>query len=375
MSHVSTTRPEEPTLVTPPSYDGRGLVNLIAEIETRLGGNAPAPGLDDDLAAAIPDAETYVLVVMDGLGDGQLAHPLVRNLAETRTGILDAPFCTTTTTALSTIATGTPPSRHGILGHILRIPGIEPVVNTLKWRTTWGESVEVDTSEFLPGPLLWERLKAVGVEPITVQSGEFEGTPLSRMLYRGCRFEPSWSPMDAIAATVDLATPGRLIVTYLPMIDVAAHVNGQRSSEYAEALAVVSRVWQRIRIQLPPDVVLLGTADHGHVDYPEEAKFLLRSGRWDVLEFWGDPRSLLVSGPTATIEALAEEVGATMITGADLHRLWGPDDLGPLGSRVPDAALLAAEGTVLLPRGFDKRLIGYHGGLTDAERRIPLLVG
>ncbi|MPZ54644.1 MAG: hypothetical protein GEU79_18280 [Acidimicrobiia bacterium] len=370
-----TEAPTQHLEVNPPSYDGRGLVNLMAEIETRLGGHALSPGLDEDLAAAIPDGETFILVVIDGLGDSQLAHPLARNLMESRIGVLEAPFSTTTTTSLSTIATGVPPSRHGVLGHILRIPGIQPVVNTLKWRTTWGDSVDVDTSRFLPSPLLWERLRDVGVEPITIQPGEFEGTPLSRMLYRGCRFEPTWSPLDMVAATVGLARPGRLILTYLPMIDVAAHVHGQRSSEYAEALAVAAEVWLRIQIELPPDVVLIGTADHGHIDYPEGAKKLLRSAQWDDLEFWGDPRSLLVSGPMHTIEELTKTVGATLVTGPELHRLWGPDDLGPLGERVPDAALLAAPGTLLLPRGFDKRLIGYHGGLSAPERQIPLLVG
>lgn len=359
----------------PPSYEGRGLVNLIAEIETRLGATPPSPGLDSDLATEIPDGETYVLVVFDGLGDIQLAHPLASDLSDTRRGVLDAPFCTTTTTSLSTIVTGRSPSSHGVLGHIMRLPGINGVVNTLKWRTTWGDSVDVDTSEFLPGPLVWERLGAAGVETITVQPGDFEGTPLSRMLYRGCRFEPTWSPLDTVAATVDLARPGRFIMTYLPVVDVAAHLHGQRSNEYAEALAVVTEIWRRIRTQLPPDTVLLGTSDHGHIDYPEEAKQLLRASRWDDLVFWGDPRSLLVSGDGTTIELLADEVGATMVTGDKLHRLWGPADMRGLGERVPDAALLAANNSLLLPRGFDKRLIGYHGGLSDAERQIPLLVG
>jgi hypothetical protein len=41
---------------------------------------------------------------------------------------------------------------------------------------------------------------------------------------------------------------------------------------------------------------------------------------------------------------------------------------------LPDALLLAPEGKVILPRGFDKRLRGYHGGLDEREVRVPLLV-
>jgi hypothetical protein len=40
---------------------------------------------------------------------------------------------------------------------------------------------------------------------------------------------------------------------------------------------------------------------------------------------------------------------------------------------MPDAVLLAPPDSVILPRGFDKRLRGYHGGLEPIEVDIPLL--
>jgi hypothetical protein len=59
----------------PPDYSGGGLINLVAELERRLTGKAVSPGLQPELAAAVPDAAGYLLVLCDGLGDGQLAHP------------------------------------------------------------------------------------------------------------------------------------------------------------------------------------------------------------------------------------------------------------------------------------------------------------
>jgi len=56
-------------MIRPPSYEGRGLVNLVAEIERRLTGTSPSPGTDRELSRLIPDADTYVLVLFDGLGD------------------------------------------------------------------------------------------------------------------------------------------------------------------------------------------------------------------------------------------------------------------------------------------------------------------
>jgi hypothetical protein len=46
-----------------------------------------------------------------------------------------------------------------------------------------------------------------------------------------------------------------------------------------------------------------------------------------------------------------------------------------LAQRLPDLVALAADDTLLLPPGFDRRLVGYHGGLSRAEVEIPLLIG
>ena len=71
----------------------------------------------------LPQADGYVLVVFDGLGAHQLAHPAATSLAASCTQVLTAGFPTTTTTSMATIVTGLPPARHGIIGHILHLPG------------------------------------------------------------------------------------------------------------------------------------------------------------------------------------------------------------------------------------------------------------
>ena len=119
----------------PPDYTGGGLVNLVAELERRLTGKALVPGLRPDLGTALPEAATYLLVLLDGLGDGQLGHPAADPFAAARRGALDAPFPTTTTVSLATIATGLPPARHGLIAYQLWLPDREQVANTIKWTT------------------------------------------------------------------------------------------------------------------------------------------------------------------------------------------------------------------------------------------------
>ena len=179
---------------TPPNYEGRGLVNLVAELEFVMTGNSSSPRLEADLARTVRDASTNVLVVFDGLGAGQLSHPKALDLAGASAGTLDAPFPSTTTVSLATIATGLPPSQHGLIAYKMWMPDVELVVNTIHMTTRWGESVPgIDYESILPSPNLWERLAHAGIEPIVVQPGNFDRTPLTRTLYRGARFEGYWN--------------------------------------------------------------------------------------------------------------------------------------------------------------------------------------
>ena len=362
-----------PSMLVVPSYDGAGLVNLMAEIELKLTGQSMFRGLASDLAASIPEADTYVLVLFDGLGITQLGDPGARTLAASMSGTLQAPFPSTTSVSLATIATGLPPSKHGQVAHLTWMPDVGKVVNSLKWVTTTGESVPYGYSSVLPSPNLWERLRAAGVEPITVQPGDFSGSPLSRVLYRGARFEGAWDEEDLVTATVQLASePRRFIFTYVPHVDFAGHVFGLESSEFAEAIKVVVGVWEGLVAQLPPGVALIGTADHGLVEFTDDQKQLIRDPRFDELRFAGDTRGVHLWGDEGLMHDLAEMTGGSLVDGAPLI---GPDPTPQALSRLGEKVLLPPDDRAFIPKGFDKRLRCYHGGLSTAEVDIPLLLG
>ncbi len=353
-----------------------GLANLIAELEHRLSGRSEVERLEPTLASTIPEAETYVLALFDGLGSRQLGHRSAQSLSADSRGSISAPFPTTTTVSMSTIATGTHPISHGIIGHQMWVPELERVVNVLKWVAPTGAPIDFDTSGYLPSPNLWERLGNAGVETVTVQPGHFTGSPLSRMLYRGCRFEPAFTDAERLDATIDLArVPGRLIFVYFAEIDFAAHVAGQGSTAYDEAISGADTAWSILSSRLPEGVTMLGTSDHGHVDFGHDQKILVRDPSFRDLVFYGDSRGVMVRGERRVIERLAEETGAALVEREELIGRLGPGTAHPdLADRMPDALLDPPADRLILPRGFDKRLVGYHGGLTPAELDIPLLV-
>ena len=349
-------------------------MNLVAELEHRLTGASKAPRLASPIAERIPDAATYVLVLFDGLGDHQLEHPAAQDLRRARVATLDSPFPSTTTVALSTIATGLPASQHGVLGYQLHLDDIDTVVNTIRWTTLWGEPVDYDTTSLLPTPNLWERLSAAGAEPISIQPAHFQGSALSNALYRGARFEPIHSVDESIEAAVQLASaPSRLILVYLPHVDFAAHVGGQDTPEYAEAMRTVSWAWETMARQMPPGATLLGTADHGHIDFPDPRRIDIPKHLHDDRTLYGDVRVVFVKGDG---EAMAQELPATWIPIAEARQWWGPEPRHPrFEARLPDGLLVADDDHVILPKFSNGKLVGNHGGIHPAERRIPLLVG
>lgn len=356
-----------------PSYDSHGLVNLVSELELRLTGSSPSPTLDASLVTAIPEAETYVIVLFDGLGVAQLAHPAASGLAGSNQGVLHAPFPSTTSVSLATVATGLPPSQHGVIAHLSWMEDLEKVVNTLKWVDLSGEFVPYDYAGVLPRPNLWERLRMTGIEPITVQPGPFEGSPLSRLLYRGARFEGAFDTNDLVEATVQLAgSPKRFIFTYVWQVDFAGHVHGLESEEFSDAVALANEVWEGLASRLPPGVVLIGTADHGLIEYSDSDKIISREERFRSLRYAGDTRGVQLWGDSGLMSEFADAMGGELV---DPAALVGSNLSDIARSRLGDRVLLAPEGKVILPPGFDKRLRCYHGGLASAEVEVPLLVG
>jgi len=355
-----------------PDYAGGGLVNLVAELEHRLTGSAAAARLRSDLAARIPPAQSYVFVLFDGLGDHQLSHPAAAPLAEARVGTIDASFSTQTTVNTSTLATGLPPSQHGLIAYLLRLNG--RVVNTIFWFDSEGRPVETDYREFLPGRNLSERLAAAGAESVIVQPTAFIDTPLDRLLYRGATIVPAGNDAASVRIALERAArPGKLVTVYVPHVDAAAHAAGQGSELYREALLDAAAVWEAIAAGLPDNTVAVGTADHGHVDVAPHNRLQLPDVQG--VTFYGDSRVVYVTGAVDAAASLAGALPASWVSRSDMDGWWGPPPYHPeFEDRRPDGALVADDGCALLYPGSAGTMVGQHGGLTEAELRIPILV-
>ncbi len=361
-----------------PAYGTRSLGEVVPAVAAALGVGHSQPGL------VLPDAPSYVVFLVDGLGHRLLeryahAAPYLSSLVAVP-GTAGVP--STTATSLTSLGTALLPGQHGLVGFTARIPGTEKLLNHLLWDKS------VDPHEWQPHPTAFAGLAAAGVQVTAVNKREFVGSGLTLAAHRGATYVGADKVGERIAAAVTASaqTPS-LTYVYDGDLDWTGHKFGVASTAWLQQLAMVDAAAEQLRESLPSSVRLLVVADHGMVDSPEESRVdvddhdELRDG---VVLIGGEARFRHLycrGGAVDQVAATWREVlgeRATVLTREEVVRAgwFGPVDAG-VRPRLGDV-MVACHGDhgVMSTRDFayEKRLVGLHGSLTADEMLIPLLV-
>ncbi len=367
-----------------PGYGVASLPDLMPSVLAALG----VPGESNPLGLDLPPRVAVLLI--DGMGLELLREhrehaPFLSTLLDDGRA-LTAGFPATTATSLSSLGTGLPPGRHGVLGYKMRRPD-GSVLKTLAW-----DAADVDPSKWQPHATAFERAVAAGVAVTAVAPGRFHGTGLTLAAFRGARGVGAETPGERAAATLDALSGGRpgervLAYTYYGDLDATGHRIGCGSLAWRLQLAHADRLAEQIAAGLPPGCALLVTADHGMVDVDPAAK----------RDFDTEP-DLAAGVALLTGEARARYVHAVPGAAADVEATWreilgdgwwvrsrddaiaagwfGPDVAGYARGRIGDV-VAAARGfgavVATVSEPGESALIGHHGSLTSAEQVVPLL--
>ncbi len=359
----------EPTL---PAF-GRGCITDL--IPALLGTETPRQALLDE---DIVDCSAVVLLVLDGLGWNQLqqrAHlaPTLMSMKQRRATTV-AP--STTATALTSLVTGTPPGRHGVVGYRIRVDG--EVLNTLRWSTPSGDARKrILPDRFQPEPAF------LGQRPVVVQNAEFLHSGftmahLSNVRHRG------WQTMSAIAVQVRqaIAAGEPFVYAYYDGIDKTAHLRG--FSEFYDAeLVACDKMVADLMMALPRGTAVVVTADHGLVDclgnataFASEVLAHVRSQSGEARFRWlhaepGRRRDLLAAADSAHSDRAWIHTSEELID----EGWFGPEVTDAARSRLGDVAVVAKECWYFTDPTDSPRieLIGRHGSLTADEMLVPVL--
>ncbi|WP_140395030.1 alkaline phosphatase family protein [Arthrobacter sedimenti] len=377
--------PHREPLPSPPAYGASTLAEVMTSAAAALG----VDGFTN--ALALPSSKRIAIVMVDGLGMALLrkyaAHaPFLRESLDSAR-VLSSAFPSTTAASLASLGTGLPPGQHGLVGYDVLDPAQGRVVNMLGG---WDDGV--DPRAWQPHATVFERVSA-HLPVVTVSQPRFGDSPMTRAALRGGTFVGA----DTIHARIDAAAehlakaPSTLMYFYLNDLDKAGHRHGVDSREWLRTLEDLDAALKLLARRVPPDTLLLLTADHGMVDVPPSQRIdysehpelvegvAHTGGEARMLHLYLDP-ALTSSERDALALRWHEAFGSRAwvltrdeaITGGYFGAV--ADSVVP---RIGDLLVLAREGIALMdgrrvqPAAFE--MVGQHGSLTRAEREIPLL--
>jgi Type I phosphodiesterase / nucleotide pyrophosphatase len=332
----------------------------------------------DWLPSPVHDASTVVVLVIDGLGHGAVTDrpEVLVNLAGMEGGATTTVIPATTSAALTSIATGLAPIRHGVTGYRMRVD--DAVLNVLRWTR--------EPKGVAPEPESVQRHAPFCGSPVpVVTKSEFERSGFTRAHLRGVPFHGWRTPSMLVEHCRRLALARHPIVyAYYPGVDEVAHEFGLHDGYYEQELRYADELVGRLLAALPEHAALLVTADHGQVHLEPEAWIEITDIAALVATQAGDARFRhLYARPGAARELAAEaerrygDRAWVMTRRAILDAEWlgAPGAEGSAAGRIGDVVLapFAAVGFVdpALPR--ERELRSAHGAPTPDEMLVPLL--
>ena len=352
-----------------PALDGASVAGLVpALLGARDASWLPAPARE---------AETVVLLVLDGLGWNALrAHSTdMPVLAAMEGGPITTVVPATTASALTSIATGLAPAQHGILGYRMLVGN--DVLNVLRWT--------VPGNGRAPDPFDVQRHTAFLGRPVPVVTKfEFRSTGFTQAHLRGGRFVGWHTPAALVELCVTEAEAReRLVYTYYPGVDSIAHEFGLRGRVWRRELAAADAIVGALLDALPDHAALLVTADHGQIHLEPESWIAIPDLEPMTTAMAGDGRFRFLYARKGAARELAaaarDQLGerAWVWSRAELldEGLLGTGATGSVPGRIGDV-VLAARGPVAfvdpaLPN--EAKLHSGHGSLEPDEMLVPLV--
>ncbi len=375
-----------------PRYEGGSLVNLMSSLMESRGARAPHATLDALPASELAGARNVVLLIIDGLGDRYLARRGAGGaLAGKRRAAITSVFPSTTATAITTSYTGRTPLEHGLTG----------------WFSYFGEAGCVGA----PLPFMsrgdHRPLRARGVTPRQL----FTAAPLfdalqarafivtsrdivdSEYNQRHCAaterraYDTEAEMAQAIEAVVKSGPDRKFVYAYWPHYDRVSHHHGPDSAEAARELERIDAAFADVLRRLAgTESAVVATADHGFVamtlddmlDLPPSLASRLRlplSGERRVAYCHVHDAGDFIARARDWLDGRGEARPS-----AELVRegWFGPGTAHPrFAERIGDVTLLMHGRFAVKDRVAGERTLahlGDHGGATEEEMMIPLIV-
>ena len=375
-----------------------GTVDLARAL-ARIGGasGVPAGGPSEArVRTALGEPDHLLFVLIDGLGL-ELVETLPASSFLRRHVALElrTVFPSATASAITSLATGEWPARHGVPGWWTHLPERGLTLTALPFIERWSGRPAGELGlgvEVYPCPTLLGRYRrdAHVFQPAPIvdstYSRWFRGTTPSSG-YQDLR-----QAVDLVLERLGRASAPSYTYLYFSSVDELSHAHGPGSEQVRSLVLALDAQLERLASGLPAGARLALSADHGLVDVPAGEKDVLgpRHPLSELLQAppAGEPRFPQLHVKPGELERFSA------LFRAELGQSWAllvPDEVEALGllgpgrlapetrARLGQCVAVSRGRRVLLYRPGEsptgtELLQGYHGGLLPAEVRIPLVV-
>ena len=356
----------------------------LADITNSIFNSLSVPETNDSLALGRAE-NREVLILIDGMGQDAIdkygdQFPIFDEFKQVKK--LYTNFPSTTATSLSTLGTGVLPGVHGMLGYTVRVPRSDNrLLNALKW------DERVDPVMWQKVPTLFERAVLAGVSVTHVAAKRYEGSGFTQAALRGAKYVGA-NGVDEMATAVSAALKPQpsFVYTYLNTLDSAGHSDGVGSDKWLTALQQVSEFITKVKQLAPAGTRIWVTSDHGMVNSTEQV-ILGQDNKLleNVTLIGGEPRARHIyikeGAASETIAQWQEFFGnkAKVLSkeSAIKDGLFGPVVTEDSHDRLGDLIAIANNDLILVDPARireESSMVGHHGGVTDIEVEIPLLL-
>jgi len=358
----------------------------LGDVSDSIFASLGVSGCRNDLRIPAHSEARDCLVLIDGLGKNALEEyaqkqKFVTEFEYIRT--LSATFPSTTAASLTTLGTGLPVGKHGMVGYTMRVPNSgnpERILNALKW------DERVDPEIWQPNPTLFQRATSSGVAVSHIAAARYENSGFTRAALRGAVYRKANTISEQIAATLEaLRAPRSFSYVYLNDVDEASHAHGMGSERFLNALEKVESLISGLIKELPSGVRIWITSDHGMINKKDHVVIGRNNNLLtDVNLMAGEPRVRYLYLSLENMEKVAKrwldyfgpKIELKTRSEAISQKLFGDSVSEEFLERIGDLIVIAKNDLILVEQERELlqiAMVGHHGGLTREEVEIPLL--
>jgi hypothetical protein len=380
-----------------PEYNGKSIVNLMSSIFSAVGSKSPYPPLSSFDSRVLSESTNLLFIAFDGMGFEFLRRygqhtVLWKHLREKLTSV----FPSTTATAITTFVSGLSTQEHAITGWYMYLKELGVISTILPFAPRYhGPSfgaLHIDPGEIYDFPSIFDHgtRKSIVVTSRSIINSEFTNYLCHDAERHGYSTLRGFV-RQVLASMKSPCDEGKFVYAYWPGLDKCAHEKGVRSRETVSHLQELDQaVTYLLRGLKGTDSTVMISSDHGLIDAAPEHVIDMndhpRMRRTLTMPLCGEPRVPYCYVRPTKIDEFLTYVHEKLPFGCDVftcdelmeRNFFGLYSAHPkLRDRLGDYVLIPEGSYVLRDAVLGENppaFAAYHGGMTDEEMFVPLIV-